>query len=143
VDDRVLVFAQFDGLLTRVRDVLAARDIPALVLRGTAHQTSATLAKFQRETRDAGDERVLLLALHTESAAGANLTTANHCIFVHPLHVKKLHDYIAFETQAVGRVRRYGQTKNVTLHRFLIDDSIDTEIYDSRAAEIAKKTQTP
>ena len=35
-----------------------------------------------------------------------------------------------------------GQTKNVTLHRFLIDDSIDTEIYDSRAAEIFKKTQT-
>ena len=49
---------------------------------------SAIMTKFQREKLAENDERVLLLELHNESASGANLTTANHVIFVHPLHVR-------------------------------------------------------
>ena len=66
--------------------------------------------------------------------AGANLTTANHAIFVHPLHVPSLQKYIACETQAIGRVRRYGQKKKVHLWRYLATDTIDTTIYEERTA---------
>ena len=66
--------------------------------------------------------------------AGANLTTANHAIFVHPLHVGSLQKYIACETQAIGRVRRYGQKKKVHLWRYLAADTIDTTIYEERTA---------
>ena len=66
--------------------------------------------------------------------AGANLTTANHAIFVHPLHVPSLQKYIACETQAIGRVRRYGQKRKVHLWRYLATDTIDTTIYEERTA---------
>ena len=77
--------------------------------------------------------------------AGANLTTANHAIFVHPLHVPSLQKYIACETQAIGRVRRYGQKKKVHLWRYLATDTIDTTIYDERTAaaeQLEKKRHT-
>ena len=35
------------------------------------------------------------------------------------------------EAQAVGRVRRYGQKREVKVHRLIVDDSIDSEILDS------------
>jgi SNF2 family DNA or RNA helicase len=43
------------------------------------------------------------------------------------------------ETQAIGRVRRYGQQKTVHLYRFLVDDSIDIKIYERRCDEQAKR----
>ena len=87
-DERILVFVQFEDLLAQVYSVLVEENIPTLKLKGTAHQMSAIMTKFQREKLAENDERVLLLELHNESASGANLTTANHVIFVHPLHVR-------------------------------------------------------
>ena len=43
------------------------------------------------------------------------------------------------ETQAIGRVRRYGQRKIVHLYRFLVDDSIDIKIYKRRCDEQGKR----
>lgn len=79
-----------------------------------------------------GEPRVLLLNLHDESAAGANLTAASHAIFVHPLLVHSQVEYDSCDTQAIGRVRRYGQSRTVNIYRFLVDDSIDTDIFCSR-----------
>jgi hypothetical protein len=55
--------------------------------------------------------RVLLLNLGDESASGANLTTANHLVFVHPLVAESQQKWTQQEAQAVGRVRRYGQNR--------------------------------
>lgn len=41
--------------------------------------------------------------------------------------------YDARETQAIGRVRRYGQVKHVHIYRFLTMDSVDETIYKERA----------
>lgn len=40
--------------------------------------------------------------------------------------------YDARETQAIGRVRRYGQVKHVHIYRFLTLDSVDETIYKER-----------
>ena len=45
------------------------------------------------------------------------------------------------ETQAIGRVRRYGQQKTVNVYRFLVDNSMDTRIYDRRCVEQKKLHQ--
>ena len=87
-DERVLIFVQFEDLLTQVHAVLNKEGFPALKLKGTAHQMSAIMSKFQKAKLGKNDERILLLELHNESASGANLTAANHVIFVHPLHVR-------------------------------------------------------
>lgn len=78
------------------------------------------------------EPRVLLLNLRDESAAGANLTAASHAVFVHPLLVHSQVEYDSCDTQAIGRVRRYGQSRTVQIYRFLVDDSIDTDIFLNR-----------
>mmetsp|Transcript_20555 Transcript_20555/g.61281 ORF Transcript_20555/g.61281 Transcript_20555/m.61281 type:complete len:1354 (+) Transcript_20555:59-4120(+) len=138
-DERILIFVQFEDLLAQIYSVLHDEQIPALKLKGTAHQMSTIMTKFQKDKFGQDDERILLLELHNESASGANLTTANHVIFVHPLHVKTLQNYIMCETQAIGRVRRYGQKKKVLLYRFLVEHSVDTKIYEHRCSEKSKQ----
>jgi len=68
-----------------------------------------------------------------ESASGANLTGANHAIFLSPLLAPQ-EIYDAVETQAIGRIRRYGQSKSCHIWRFLTKDSIDETIYQERTA---------
>ena len=49
----------------------------------------------------------------------SNLTSANHIIFLSPLLAESQYHYDSTMMQAVRRVRRYGQTKPVYVHRFV------------------------
>jgi hypothetical protein len=62
----------------------------------------------------------------------SNLTNANHAIFLSPLLAVSKQAYDARETQAIGRVRRYGQVKHVHIYRFLTMDSVDETLYKER-----------
>jgi SNF2 family DNA or RNA helicase len=137
-DERVLVFVQFGDLMEKVK--LAIEDLAGLKtssLKGSSSQKTKVLTAFQACDDDVSssdsknDVRVLLLNLADESASGANLTTANHLVFVHPLYAESQQKWAQQEAQAVGRVRRYGQKREVKVHRFIVDDSIDSEILDS------------
>ena len=77
-----------------------------------------------------GEPRVLLLFMADESASGANLTAANHVIFVHPLLAKSQQAYEQCRTQAVGRIRRYGQTRVVHVHDFLAEVRFGVEAFE-------------
>ena len=131
-DERILVFVQFPDLMKQVADVLEQANIKTLKLKGSVHQQTGALDEFQKEELEADDARVLLLLSRDESASGANLTTANHAIFVHPLLTTSQYEYEASETQAIGRIRRYGQTRLVQVWRFLVKDSIDAEVFKQR-----------
>jgi SNF2 family DNA or RNA helicase len=43
-------------------------------------------------------------------------------------------EYDAHETQAIGRIRRFGQSKKVHVWRFLARNTIDTKIFDERSS---------
>lgn len=128
-DERVLIFVQFADLMKKVTEALEAHNIGFLEIRGTASQKSTNLQKFQ----DGSKERVLLLNVMDESASGANLTGANHAVFLSPLLAPSQEIYEACETQAVGRLRRYGQTKLVKIYRFISMNTIDVQIYEDRS----------
>ena len=138
-DERILVFVQFPDLMKQIADVLQEAGIKTLKLKGSVHQQTGALDEFQKEDLRKGDARVLLLLSRDESASGANLTTANHAIFVHPLLTTTQYEYEASETQAIGRIRRYGQTKMVKIWRMIVRDSIDAEIIEQRANATAEK----
>lgn len=127
-DERVLIFVQFPDLMKKVAEVLEAHEVKFLEIRGTASQKSNNLQKYQ----DNSKERVLLLNVMDESASGANLTGANHAIFLSPLLAPSQEIYEACETQAVGRLRRYGQSKLVNIWRFISMNTIDVQIYEDR-----------
>ena len=132
-DERVLVFVQFPDLMKKVAEALEANGIHFLEIRGSASQKSKNLEKFQNDSK----ERVLLLNVMDESASGANLTSASHAIFLSPLLAPTQEIYDACETQAVGRLRRFGQTRLVHIWRFLSTNTIDEEIYEQRTKRVA------
>ncbi|KAF5387319.1 hypothetical protein D9757_005715 [Collybiopsis confluens] len=127
-DDRLLVFVQFPDLMKKVAEAFDHHKIGFLEIRGTASQKSKNLEKFQNDSK----ERVLLLNVMDESASGANLTSASHAVFLSPLLAPSQEIYDACETQAIGRLIRYGQTKLVNIHRFWTENTIDEEIYKQR-----------
>ncbi|KAG6827082.1 hypothetical protein H0H92_013265 [Tricholoma furcatifolium] len=133
-DERVLVFVQFPDLMKKVADAFTHNGIKFLQITGSAVQKSGNLDKFQNNSK----ERVLLLNVMDESASGANLTSANHAIFLSPLLAPSKEIYRACETQAVGRLVRFGQTKHVNVWRFLTTNTIDDEIYEKRRGEMAE-----
>ncbi|KAG5638137.1 hypothetical protein H0H81_001656 [Sphagnurus paluster] len=128
-DERVLVFVQFPDLMKKVTEAFTYNKIHYLEIKGTAHQKSKNLEQFQSENCK---ERVLLLNVMDESASGANLTCANHAIFLSPLLAPSKEIYKACETQAIGRLVRFGQTKHVHVWRFVTKNTIDEEIYEQR-----------
>ncbi|KAF9466118.1 hypothetical protein BDZ94DRAFT_1188147 [Collybia nuda] len=126
--ERVLVFVQFNDLTKKVAEAFDYHKIKYLEIKGSASQKSKNLEQFQNESK----ERVLLLNVMDESASGANLTCANHAIFLSPLLAPSKEIYKACETQAVGRLVRYGQTNHVNVWKFLTMNTIDEEIYEQR-----------
>lgn len=77
------------------------------------------------------NEKLVACALTNRSVLTVP-TVANHCIFVSPLLTEEEQEYRAINTQAVGRIRRYGQVKKCHIYRFLTLDTIDTQIYEQR-----------
>ena len=141
-DERILIFIQFQDLLDQVEVALKNEKIPTARLAGTPNQRSTIIETFQQEVRKDNEPRVLILNLRDESAAGANLTAASHAIFVHPLLVGSQVEYTSCDTQAVGRIRRYGQHRKVQLYRFLVSNTIDEEIFKSRRADAEELLKT-
>ena len=127
-DDRIIVFVQFPDLAKVVAEALTDAGVEAVEVKGSVHTKTKALDSMQEE----GGPRVILLNLADESASGANLTLCNHAIFVHPMLVESQQQYTACETQAIGRIRRYGQTKKVEIWRYIVQDSIDEKIYNDR-----------
>lgn len=131
-NDRVIVFIQFHDLKQKVAEALNQRGVKALQVKGPVSAQIKALDVLQKEVAGPSDPRVLLLTMDDESSAGVNLTTCNHAVFVHPLLAGTRQQYDAYETQAIGRIRRYGQGKTVNIWRYLARDTIDTEIFKER-----------
>ncbi|KAH7106183.1 hypothetical protein BKA62DRAFT_689117 [Auriculariales sp. MPI-PUGE-AT-0066] len=128
--ERILIFVQFADLTKKVATALTEHKVKFLEIKGSASVKSKNLELFQSAD---SKERVLLLNVMDESASGANLTCANHAIFISPLLAPSQEKYDANETQAIGRLRRYGQTKTVHIWRFLTIDTKDVEIFEARS----------
>eukprot|EP00026_Physarum_polycephalum_P000576 Phypoly_transcript_00577.p1 GENE.Phypoly_transcript_00577~~Phypoly_transcript_00577.p1 ORF type:complete len:1459 (+),score=393.26 Phypoly_transcript_00577:191-4378(+) len=129
-NEYVTVFVQFEDLMVKVHEALAAAGIEAETLRGSSFQRTKTLSKFQ----DEGEKcpKVLLLLINDKSSSGANLTKINHAILLHSLYTETHQEFQASETQAIGRIKRYGQQNLVHIWRMLAKDTMDTKIYDER-----------
>merc|ERR1712150_233865 len=131
-EERVLIFVQFKDLKEKVAQALESHGVKTLQVKGNVQSQVKSLDVMQKEVSGKHDPKVLLLTMDDESSSGVNLTTANHAVFVHPLLAIGQQQYDAYETQAIGRIRRYGQTRKVNVWRYLAKDTIDIEIYSNR-----------
>lgn len=134
-DERVLVFAQWAAHVDHLACVLATAGVPSLTLGSSLPQSMAALQAFGRPNQP----RVLLMSSQRH-ASGINLHMARHVVIVHPYCTPtarsarqiSLGELASYERQAVGRVRRFPQTRLVEVYRFVAPGTIEEEVYAGR-----------
>ncbi len=115
---RCLVFSQFVGHLSLLREYLDEQDISYQYLDG---KTSVAKRKRAVDAFQAGDGELFLISLKA-GGAGLNLTAADYVIHMDPWWNP------AVEDQASDRAHRMGQTRPVTIYRLVVKDTIEEKI---------------
>jgi SNF2 family DNA or RNA helicase len=130
--EKCIVFSQWDDLLKKVGDVLDTYGIKNVFCRGNVWTRDKAIRDFTQKQ----DIQVIMLSSES-AAAGTNLTAATKVILLDP--VSGTYEYRKnTEGQAIGRAHRTGQTKQVSVVRFIIKDTVEEEIYNENIEEDAK-----
>ncbi|KAJ4383483.1 hypothetical protein N0V86_001532 [Didymella sp. IMI 355093] len=133
-DDQALVFAPNDETVAMLSEMLEHHNIAYCMPSGNSRQTAKIIEEFKASVHEDPENRpkVLLLNSASETAAGVNLTNANHIIFVSPLLIESQYKYDSAMTQTIARSRRYGQEKKVCIYHFVALRTIDVDILEHR-----------
>ena len=122
-ETRIIVFSQWDDMLSLIANTLSKNEIDNCFVKGNAHVRNSAIRKF----KEGIDSKVIMLSLKN-SASGTNLTEATHVFFIEPINQNK-EECIAIESQAIARACRIGQNNQIMVIRILISDTIEEEIY--------------
>lgn len=126
--EQAVLFVQYDNQLREVEDALRDRGIPAIVVK-SANKAASQIAEF---TKTNTNNTAIVLNASAETAAGLNLQNANHVLFLSPLLRDTQYAYESTMAQAIGRVRRHGQQKEIHVYRLLALHTIDVDILEHR-----------
>ncbi len=128
---RLLVFSQFVGMLTLLREKLEAEGIEFCYLDGSTTNRGAVVERFQTNAAIP----VFLISLKA-GGVGLNLTGADTVVHFDPWWNP------AVEDQATDRAHRIGQTKVVTSYKLITRDTIEEKILtlQNRKREIIQAT---
>ncbi|KAG8623705.1 hypothetical protein KVT40_008681 [Elsinoe batatas] len=130
-DEQAILFVQYAEQIDDMEAACAASGIRSVCVRENS-SASSQVTKFQTEKDARARATVIILNGSDSSAAGVNLTNANHVLFFSPLLTDSQYSYDAAMAQAIGRVRRPGQTKDIHVYRFVALDTIDVDILEHR-----------
>ena len=128
---RLLVFSQFVGVLTLLKEKLAAEKIEFCYLDGSTTDRAAVVERFQTQSAIP----VFLISLKA-GGVGLNLTGADTVIHFDPWWNP------AVEDQATDRAHRIGQTRVVTSYKLITRDTVEEKILtlQNRKREIIQAT---
>ncbi len=118
---RALVFSQFTGFLSKVRERLETEGTPYCYLDGSTRDRAAVIQRFKD-----GAAPVFLISLKA-GGFGLNLTEADYCFLLDPWWNP------ATEAQAVDRAHRIGQTRKVMVYRLVAKDTIEEKVMALKA----------
>lgn len=124
---RVLVFSTWVDSLDILSHALAANHLPHAYAKHAA-KFQSELARFKKgastdESLTGIEAPRVLLLLIKQGGNGLNLTEAQHVILVEPLLSP------ALEAQAFGRVHRIGQKATTTLHKFIMQHTVEENVH--------------
>ncbi|KDQ12067.1 hypothetical protein BOTBODRAFT_57119 [Botryobasidium botryosum FD-172 SS1] len=117
---RAVVFSQFTKFLDLIEIVLDRERFPWCRLDGTLSQTQRTkvLEDFAQPTRK---PKIFIISLKA-GGVGLNLTTANHVFMMDCWWNASI------ESQAIDRIHRIGQQRDVHVRHFIISNTIENRI---------------
>jgi SNF2 family DNA or RNA helicase len=118
-EHKALVFSQFLGMLSLIREKLKENNIEFEYFDGStpAADREKAIQNFQNNENC----RVFLISLKA-GGVGLNLTAADYVYIVDPWWNP------AVEQQAIDRTHRIGQTKNIFAYRMICKDTIEDKI---------------
>ena len=118
-DHKALVFSQFLGMLSLIREKLKELGVKYEYFDGStsAPDREKAIQSFQNDD----EVRVFLISLKA-GGVGLNLTAADYVYIVDPWWNP------AVEQQAIDRTHRIGQTKNIFAYRMICKDTIEDKI---------------
>ena len=122
---RVLVFSQFTGYLKSISARLAEEGIDHLYLDGSTRNRTEVIEAFR-----AGAAPVFLISLKA-GGFGLNLTEADHVFIMDPWWNP------AAEQQAVDRIHRIGQEREVHVYRLVAEGTIEEKVMQLKASKAA------
>ena len=119
------MFVQWTCLLNSIKEMLQECNIPVSILQGNTVCQNAALKKFKLIADNPQATSILLSSVNN---TGLDLVNANHLIFVHSLVGE---DYMikAMEDQAIARIHRTGQTKQVHVYWMITRGTIEEQTY--------------
>ncbi|KAI1435208.1 hypothetical protein GGR50DRAFT_340364 [Xylaria sp. CBS 124048] len=124
-DDRILVFYQFDAQQQEICSLLEYHNIAFDTQpRSTRGRSSAD--------KDSDKQRVRIMKLSSEEAAGSNFQDANHVLFLSTPVYGKQEDFERFVKQAKGRAVRHGQQKQVFVYYFVSINTFEVDLLQLR-----------
>jgi SNF2 family DNA or RNA helicase len=128
---RLLVFSQFVGMLTLLKEKLTAEGIEFCYLDGSTTDRARVVDRFQTNAAIP----VFLISLKA-GGVGLNLTGADTVVHFDPWWNP------AVEDQATDRAHRIGQTKVVTSYKLITRDTVEEKILtlQNRKREIIQAT---
>jgi len=118
-EHKALVFSQFLGMLSLIREKLKENNIEFEYFDGSTSPLERERAIQNFQNND--NCRVFLISLKA-GGVGLNLTAADYVYIVDPWWNP------AVEQQAIDRTHRIGQTKNIFAYRMICKDTIEDKI---------------
>jgi DNA repair protein RAD5 len=118
-DDKVVIFSHFIGFIELLKFDFNREKIEFLVFQGNMNnkRRDEVLKQFSEKT----GPRVLIVSIKC-GGVGLNLVSANHVFLMEPWWNP------AFEHQAIDRVYRIGQAKEVYITRFVCVETVEERI---------------
>jgi DNA repair protein RAD5 len=121
MDTKFVIFSRFIPFIHVLAEHLGKKGIRHCVIDGatTLARRSSFISEFQNE---ASTLRVCLISSRAGNA-GITLTAASHLVLCEPNLSK------AQEDQAMGRIDRLGQTRDISIHRLHAKGTIEEKIF--------------
>ena len=115
---KFVIFSTFPALMRIAATALAEASVTHCLIDGATSlpRRNALIRNFQ------GGETVACVISSRVGNAGLTLTAANHLILLEP------NLNVAVDAQAMGRIHRFGQTREVTIHRIVAADTAEQRI---------------
>lgn len=126
--EKFVIFSSYDALLHELGGLLSAH-FPILFCKGTKDTKTKAIRTFTESAQHP------IIMLSSENAgSGVCLTAARNIIIVDVPRTGSARAIVEQEKQIVGRVYRPPQAREVRVHRFVVKNTIEQSVYDSRRA---------
>lgn len=127
-ENNIIIFSQYDFMLKLISDSLSQNGVSNSFVKGNVFQRNKAIDTFKGVRMGEESSKVIMLSLRN-AASGTHLVEANHIIFVDPVDARR-NEVLDIENQAIARAFRIGQTKKVNIHRLLVKDTLEEQIYN-------------